>query len=62
MSGAFDGKAEYNPKLNNLTEENGELRSALEETILNVRGLVEDAERVLRRAQGRLSSLRRDDD
>jgi hypothetical protein len=35
----------------------GEIRVALKETILNIERLVEDAERVLRRARERLAAL-----
>jgi hypothetical protein len=54
MSSPIHAEAELNPKL---ASENEALRRLMSETILNIQGLVEDAELVLRRARQQLESL-----
>ena len=62
MSGAPETPTAKNPNLDEILAENAALRMALKETILNVGGVVESAERVLKRAEGRLAAIRRDDE
>jgi hypothetical protein len=58
----MSGASEPSPGLDEIRSENDFLRAALKETILNVGSVVECAERVLKRAESRLSALSRDDE